>query len=263
MLQNNFPYYAVPKYRYPINQKTDPTNHLIFSEIHLRKLLNMAPFTQVLGGHHTRCFVNYQSVVKKSIFRFTFLRDPVSRYLSHLNYHRRVMGIQWELQDFLKTTKFNNWQTLRIAGEANVEKAKEFLNSRFDFVGLTEKFDESLLIFQEKLNSDLKRSGYEKSNVTKEETGKDRIITFDSLRESEKVRVLENNQLDSELYQYTSSVIFNNYLKSYNENLNSRLIEFNNQQFDFNLNKVALIKNKIFRRYLNLVCVTKKSLYRF
>ena len=43
----------------------------------------------------------------------------------------------------------HNWQTKMIAGEPNAQKAIDLISSRFGFVGLTERFDESLLLLRQ------------------------------------------------------------------------------------------------------------------
>jgi len=152
MLINNFLGYLVPKIKSPVDQKKekDP-NRLIFTNSNLKEVKKWAPNIKVLGGHHTRIFAEYEKIINGRIFYFTFLRDPVSRYLSHYNFQRNVMKINWTLTEFLNNYYFNNWQTKRIAGVEDVEIAKSYVAGRFDFVGLTEHYDESLLIFREKI----------------------------------------------------------------------------------------------------------------
>ena len=103
----------------------------------------------------------------------TFLRDPVAQFISYFEMRQRVSdpsgGLQPALQsltleDFLEREdlvhdthfhrRFTNWATWLIGGVTksgkreipNLKRAKERL-AKFDFVGITERFDESLELF--------------------------------------------------------------------------------------------------------------------
>jgi len=263
MMLNQFPYYAVPKYSIPINQKKDPIDHLVFTEKHLRKLLRKAPFVQVLGGHHTRSYIDYSKTTRRPVFKFTFLRDPVSRYLSHFNYQRNVMGIEWDWREFLEAKKFNNWQTRRIASGEDLEKAKELVLKSFNFVGLTEKFDESLLLFRKSLESENFNPGYRKVNTTLDQNPEKPALTVDSLDEKEMGKVLDNNSLDSALYEFVEEEVFNPALETIRDGLDNQLSELKDLCDHFDLNRSSLNKNKLFRRYLNTFSSSRSSTYRF
>ncbi|MEC4991613.1 MAG: sulfotransferase family 2 domain-containing protein, partial [Oscillatoria sp. PMC 1068.18] len=125
----------------------------------------------------------------------TMLRHPVERAISTYYFvlrskihplHEQVTSQQMTLEDFINSgisTDLDNGQTRRLAGvstgglssqqkvplgqcsENLLEIAKANLNSQFSVCGITEKFDESLLLMSKKLG--WKNIYYRKKNVTK------------------------------------------------------------------------------------------------
>ena len=99
----------------------------------------------------------------------TFIRNPQQRIISYYYYvlmrkkhrlHAQVKSENMSLLDFTKTIKqgdLHNAQIRRISGIQDkpslmLEKAMENIDQNFSFVGLTEKFDESLVLLQRLYN---------------------------------------------------------------------------------------------------------------
>lgn len=120
------------------------------------------------------------------------------------------MRIDWSFDDFLAEEKFSNFMTKRLAGSYDLEKAKERLNTSFSFVGLTEFFDQSLLIMKYRLFDEDFDLAYQKRNVAKS-------YQPESLSEEHIQRVQENNQLDLELYGHAKDIFENRCQKEYPE----------------------------------------------
>ena len=51
-----------------------------------------------------------------------------------------------------KRRELRNYQTKFISGEENLEKAKNILKNNYNFVGLVEEFDTSLLLMKNLLD---------------------------------------------------------------------------------------------------------------
>ncbi len=167
----------------------------------LRFFLRCVPFAKGVGGHTTRSFLGYETVLRdRCISYITFVRRPVERYMSHFNYQRMVMGHRWSLEGFLADERFANFQTKRIAGGADVGAAKAALREKFAFVGLTDRYDESLVL--------LRRVGvlpggatlnYERMNELR---GSEGLLTVESLDRRLRDQVQQANALDEELYEF-------------------------------------------------------------
>lgn len=65
--------------------------------------------------------------------------------------HTIFLNNYWSSDDFLVEENFSNFMTKRLAGTYDLEKAKERLNTSFSFVGLTELFEQPLLIMKYRL----------------------------------------------------------------------------------------------------------------
>lgn len=243
MLQYNYPsYITLRPWFYWSNQEG---NHLDAPE--LNRLLRILPFSAGVGGHTTRVFLEYEGVTGKPVFYFTFLREPVSRYISHLNHQRQIMGIKWDLDEFLAEERFNNFQTIRIAGEEKLEKAKSFLREKFNFVGLSEHFDKSLLLLKNELGDQSLNVHYERRNITRKM--KD-TLKPDDLTEEQRSRIRDNNLLDIELYNFATEEIFPRYLERYSGDIESDLDRFQMENRSF---RYGIIKKYSTKLYRNLV----------
>lgn len=114
---------------------------------------------KMLFGH----FPYVNALNDPSIYCFTFLREPILRTIStyiHLKYspedlHKKWMSHVKAFPDFLKMPQSFNWQVRHLSGQkyvadfgrdlgASLAMAKENLQ-RMNCVGITERFDDSLL----------------------------------------------------------------------------------------------------------------------
>ena len=147
--------------------------------------------------------INPLSLSAANPFYMTFLREPLARVFSH--YQDSVLRSNNKLSfaEMLRSDGvLENLQVKMIAGERNLDKAKRFLE-RFNFVGLTEKFDLSLHV--------LKRVSPHKLNLNyrRKHTARDGIIRK-SLENDDQILEMtrEHNKLDLELYSFAISEIF-------------------------------------------------------
>ena len=68
----------------------------------------------------------------------SFVREPVSQVISHYNHYRSYHGYKKDLDDFIRESRFQNIQSKNFKGRALMH---------FGFVGLTERYEESLEMF--------------------------------------------------------------------------------------------------------------------
>ena len=161
----------------------------------------MKDSVKALSGHVVRPYQDY-GPMEREMNWITFVRDPVKRYVSHYHHsinwdsfyrkHGKDSIIEWE-----KRFSMGNYQVRFLAGEENLQKAIDILNQKIKWVGITEKFEESCCSFKNYLGEDdfhieLKRTNSSLSN-------RDEINEI--LFENQEF-ILENNQLDADLYRY-------------------------------------------------------------
>lgn len=109
----------------------------------LRKVRRIYRNLRGVAGHNVKAYSDLERE-SPGIRYFTWLRDPVKRYLSHFKNRARAYGRE-DFERWADAAWTHDWQTKMIAGEASAQKAIDLLATRIGFVGLTETFDESLL----------------------------------------------------------------------------------------------------------------------
>jgi hypothetical protein len=132
------------------------------------------------------------------VWYFTFLRDPVDRYLAHLNYQVARMDIPWTLERFLNEPRFDDFMVRRLAGRPDLDGALRVLETKLSFVGLVERFDESLVLLRQHLPWTTLDITYERRNVADVAA---QPFRWEDLSCETKERIVEKNRLDRELYK--------------------------------------------------------------
>lgn len=157
---------------------------------------------KLLVGHYPlsageRVFPN------RKIHLFTFLRNPITRTISHLyelqKHHAKLKGK--DIAEIFENTKhyFFNLQVRMFSApndkhtEVSLEKAIENMKAS-TFVGLTEDFDNSILLLEKKMG--WKFTANQKRNVNQKK--KEKVINLGLLD-----RIIASNELDMEFYHQT------------------------------------------------------------
>ena len=83
ILINNLGYYYNLESYNPMTN----TSKSEFYPIEFQNLVHIFPFVKGIGGHSLRCYKGYEKHYPNMNY-ITFLRDPVSRYLSHYSYRK-------------------------------------------------------------------------------------------------------------------------------------------------------------------------------
>lgn len=166
--------------------------------------------------------------IPQDVQYITFLREPVERVISLYCYIRRRpypsyfynetdhSRHSWEdrsLRDMIESSSFKeleNGQTRRLAstdgkfyiGECNQEtlgKAKKNITEKFAMAGITNQFDESILYLRELL-------GWKNICYSAVNANKDKKKTIVDLTAADIETIHEYNQLDMDLYEFTSEL---------------------------------------------------------
>lgn len=176
---------------------------------------------QVIKGH--MIYGLHRLFEEDDVQYISFLRDPVDRIISHYFYvlkhpshylHDKVKN-KLDLKSYVKSglsVEMSNSQTKFIGldnvpslsqhcNETILEQAKRNIEKKFILVGLTEMFDESLLLLRHLLG--WKKITYRRKNVnlqrkSREELDRDVIDT-----------IIEHNAYDLALYEYAKERLRN------------------------------------------------------
>ncbi len=195
-----------------------------FTARDLKRLHRFWPFAlSGIGGHRMGAWQDYESAVGRPVFCFTFLRDPLQRYLSHLNWQLHVKKRFDRPEDFIHSGYFDDFQTYRIAGERNFAKARRLLRERFAFVGLLEDYDRSLLLWRAALGRPDLDLRYQRENV--KDYGSSGFV-FEDLPERLRRKVLEKNARDMDLYRWVCEELYPAQERAYEGDLEKDLAAF-------------------------------------
>ena len=150
----------------------------------------------------------------------TIIRDPVDRIISHYYFvlrtpqhylYQKVTSKDMSLKDYVTSrisTELDNGQTRVLSGVESIgfgqcstemlESAKKNIREHFAVVGLTERFDETLMLLKRAFG--WKNHFYVKANVTKNRPIKENFS-------KETLNLIEKyNELDIELYKYVEQM---------------------------------------------------------
>jgi len=156
-----------------------------------------------IAGHQLRPWILNLPV---NLSFFTMLREPVQRSISHYQHLKRARqrrGTDITFEDFIRTERFSNCQVRHIAGCPDLEKAKNHLRNSFFFVGLMERFDESMRVLQKLFPYPL-RLEYLPRHVSKNTEVKEKILSNPVWCDM----LLECNRLDTELYVFVRDELY-------------------------------------------------------
>ena len=188
----------------------------------LRRVRRLYRNLRGISGHNVKPYGDLHLACPEIQF-ITILRDPAARFRSH--YLNRSRGHtpadfdQWISQEWL-----HNWQTKMIAGEPNAEKAIELLETRFGFVGFTERFDESLVLLAEWMNEPCFQPEYRSVNRLSDKRRPQDIVrkrSDMSYLESEesRERIRAANVEDQKVYDYALTEIYPRQVVAYRGDL--------------------------------------------
>lgn len=218
----------------------------------LQRLQRWTPYRiQGIGGHRISANQGYEQVLRRPVFYLTFVRDPLKRYFSHINWQVAMMQMDWTMETFTADPEKDNYQAYRIAGDRyDWEKARYILSERFHFVGLLERFDESLLLLRQRMGLPELDIRYERSNVTKEENV---AFRYEDQPASMQQLIRRRNEVDLRIYDYVREELFPRYIREYPGDLQRDLAMFRAQNEGYRFPRWSWVKRKATNVWLGRV----------
>ena len=153
---------------------------------------------------------------------FTFLREPLARCASDYQFRLQRGGMTRSFDEWIETDIARNHQTKKIGGADNAETAIEILNSRMGFVGIGERFNESIVIFKRWVADPRLDIRYKSKNVAKDSSIKKRLLNNPATR----AMLIAANEEDLKLYQYVRDTVFPKQIAEYGESFQDDVREF-------------------------------------
>ncbi len=154
------------------------------------------------------------------------------------------MGETEPFEEWIKREEFRDVQIKHIAGNADLDAAIRVLDEDCIFVGLIDRFDESLVIIKKKLGDPRFDIRYTRENVARDTTIKKRLIDDPSTN----ALLKDANKIDNELYNYVVGELYEKQKVQFGETLASEVQTFQagNTLPQVNLNAtLSLIKRNL------------------
>ena len=152
---------------------------------------------------------------------FTFFRDPVQRCVSHYQFSLRRNQLRKSFQSWLEDLA--NYQTRMLArNTSDVARAIEFIETQIEFVGLVERFDESLVLLRNWSGDEELDIHYRSRNVAKDNRVKQQLLSDPRIV----ALIREHHEEDYKLYNYVCDVIYQRQAQQYGPSLTADTAEF-------------------------------------
>ncbi len=189
------------------------------TEEQLQFIRRFYPNLQCLTGH--ACMPWNPTGRIPNARHFAFFRKPIERTVSSYLYLTRIGKRPQDFESWLETER--NKQVMRLADAEDLEKAKAMLSEPIQFVGLLERFDESLLLWQNWLSSSVDIDiRYRLVNVSKDMQLKEEILGNESWMN----RIHEATRLDQQLYDYVAEELYPKQCEAYEGDLEKAVADF-------------------------------------
>ena len=210
-----------------------------FSSEDLHRVRRLYPRLESIAGHRVTGYAELRE--PGTHFEYvTVIRDPLkacaSRFQYNIDYRKKVDLVfeEWIQNDWVR-----NYQTKRIAGVADLETAIEVIGKQDIFVGLTDRFDESMVLFKGLRAPNLDIS-YRRVNVAADNTLTQRLLSDERTREM----IEAANLVDLQLYEYVRNQWYPRFQAEYGPSLQADVASFQADKGDFNDRNITLSRVK-------------------
>ena len=174
---------------------------------------------QSVAGHAVKPTPAFEKYFPQARY-YTFVRDPLRRAVSHY---------QFMLQSGVRCGPFPGWleanadhQTQLIAGEPDADKAIEVLQTRIGFVGLVERFDESLVLWKRWAGNPQIDIRYRSVNVARSNAVREKVLSD----ERNRGLIRDLHRQDVKLYRYVVEELYPRQVAAYGETLQEDVRSF-------------------------------------
>lgn len=217
-----------------------------FSREDLRRVRKVYPHLASIAGHRVTGYVDL-SEPGYQVHYVTFLREPLamcaSRFQYQLDYRKKsnLVFEQWIQKDWV-----GNAQAKCIVSTGSATDAIRVIRERNMFVGLTEHFDESIVLLKRLRAPDLDIA-YTPMNTAKGSQLARHLLEDRGTRQM----IVDANQEDLELYEHVARYTYPAFQQEYGASLDTAVSEYRNGN-----------RRRFNRRNLILYGVKQRLLYR-
>ena len=180
------------------------------SIVDLQWVNKIYPNLKSIGGH---CVQPHTDIDKTftNLKYFTIIRNPLSARASMYAHGVYAFGENnCKFDKWLQQDQSQNRPTKMIAGSANADEAIRLIKAKNIFVGLTERFDESMLLIKKFVANRL-NIFYRRMNVTTNKSIAQKLLASIGTRKM----LIKDNQEDIKLYEFVQHELYPDYQRKY------------------------------------------------
>jgi hypothetical protein len=196
---------------------TDPP----FSMADLKRVRKLYPRLASIAGHRVSGYVDLEE--PGTDFRYlTFLREPVALCASRFQYQldfRKKQDLEFEA--WIEKDWVRNAQTQRIGGTTDPRDAISVIQRKEMFVGLTDRFDESVVLLQALRAPDLDIA-YAPENVARRSDVAKGLLADPGTRRM----LVDANEADLELFEHVVGEVYPAQQRAYGTSLAASVASF-------------------------------------
>ena len=213
-----------------------------FSAEDYRRLRKIYPALKSIAGHTVKPYGDLGTVCP-NIRYYTFLRDPVGRCISHFQ-NNILLGWDVSLEQWLEYEAHRNFQTRKLAGCDDADRAIELLHEKKCFVGLVERFDESMVLLKQHLGIKGLDIRYRSKNIAGPSDMRTRLLESPAHR----AMLEEANRADIALYEHAASAIYPQQVTRYGPALGADVAAFQGSSTPGSLGRIPEMLNFAYRQ---------------
>lgn len=204
----------------------------------LRRLRKIYPNLRSVAGHRVFGYVDLDVDGIEADY-FAIARDPIRACASRFQRKVDYADKGWdEFEEWIHNDWTRNRHVKAIAGTDDVNDAIEVIRRKRIFVGLTEKYDETVVLLKGLMAPDLDIS-YKPVNVASKRTVAKRLLSDPRLT----AMIEEAQTADLELYAYVRDVLWPEYVEAYGESFQADVERFTADRGSFN--DLNILKSRV------------------
>lgn len=226
-----------------------------FSAQDLERLRRFYPRLDSIAGHRVTGAVDLQANGTEMNY-FTFMRDPIKTCASRFQFQiqfrkkKKIVFDEWIQNEWTR-----NNQTRMIAGVDDVDKAISIIRDKQIFVGLTDRFDESMLLLKSLIAGKL-NIAYRRVNVASSNTIAQELLSTERTRQL----LIEANRSDLALYDFVRHELYPAFQRTYGPKLGEAVARYQqDRDKDFNQRNLALSRLKQHAVYKPLLALYRRG----
>lgn len=210
----------------------------------LRKLRRLYPNLKSIAGHRLYGYVDLGEEGQPAAY-FAMVRDPVRACASRFQHkvENTNKGFE-EFESWIEKDWVRNRHVRAIVGSEDVDAAIALIHEKRIFMGLTERYDESVVLLQRLVAPELDIS-YRPVNVAGKRSVSERLLSDRRHR----AMIEEAQSADLELYRYVKEELWPAYVGAYGDSFADDVRRFAASRGDFNRWNIAKSRLKAYAIY--------------